>query len=148
MDGVLVDSEEYIAKYLRDVDVKDYDGFWESIPEMKVLEWGKTMLNLYSDAGYVILILTARQDIPIAREKTMKWLNHNNIKYHKIFFQNERNKEIRDNPYTHGEIKVKIYKEQIEPIFDVELIIDDNPSNVKVFRDLGLTVLQPNNEWD
>jgi hypothetical protein len=39
--------------------------------------------------------------------------------------------------------KEKMYKEQIQDQYNVFLVIDDDNRNVKMFRSLGLDVLQP-----
>jgi len=38
-------------------------------------------------------------------------------------------------------VKEEIYRTQIEPFFDVRYVIDDRPSVVQMWRDLGLPVL-------
>ena len=38
----------------------------------------------------------------------------------------------------------KIFEENISPRYNVRFVLDDNYKCVKMYRDLGLTVLQPN----
>ncbi len=148
IDGVLTDSMPYIFKYLRHTDKKNYKAFWKAIPNMTPNKWALELTHMFHAFNYDIILLTARQDIPVARKNTIKWMYKNKVPFSELFMQPPRDKSVKDNVYKHGDIKLDIYKNQIEPFYNILLMIDDSPSNVKVFRDYGLTVLQPNHEDD
>ena len=148
IDGVLADSQEYIDKYLRNVKEKDYDSFWNSVPKHEVFDWSRNLVENYHNVGHKIVMLTARQDIPIARENTLKWFYKNNIHCDMLLMQPPRDVEEKNELYRHGLIKIDMYNKLIKPHYDIEFMVDDSPDNVKMFREIGLTVLQPNNKWD
>ena len=68
-----------------------------------------------------------------------KWLNKNSFYYDEIF--------ARDlNDYSKTAIyKEKVYEENIKPNYDVVMVFEDSNSCVKMFRDKGLIVMQPQN---
>ena len=71
-------------------------------------------------------------------EATKTWLKDHYIPYDDIFFRPYKD-------YSKGApTKEKIYKEKIEPKYNVWFVLDDNYKCVQMYRDLGLTVLQPN----
>lgn len=79
-------------------------------------------------------------DIPEALmiEATKTWLKDHYIPYDDIFFRPYKD-------YSKGApTKEKIYKEKIESNYNVWFVLDDNYKCVQMYRDLGLTVLQPN----
>ena len=148
IDGVLANSGSYIHKHLRHTKNKDYDSFWESIPDHPVNKWAKNLCNNYHTLDYDILMLTARQDTEVARFNTLEWFIDNDIHCDGLFMQTPRTEGEKNLLYDHGKVKIEMYEQLIKPRFDVEFMVDDSPANVSLFRDYGMTVLQPNNYWD
>ena len=51
----------------------------------------------------------------------------------------------KEGDYSKGEeCKKKLYEEHIKNKYNVDLVFEDSSKVVKMYRDLGLTVLQPN----
>jgi hypothetical protein len=51
----------------------------------------------------------------------------------------------KEGDYSKGdECKKKLYEENIKGKYNVDLVFEDSSKVVKMYRDLGLTVLQPN----
>lgn len=85
-----------------------------------------------------ILILTGRHKGE-ELEATKKWLYKNSFYYSEIFAR-------EPNDYSKATLyKEKVYGELIKPNYDVVMVFEDNNACVKMFRDKGLTVLQPQN---
>lgn len=99
------------------------------------------IINLISAYSYVykldVLILTGRHKGK-ELEATKKWLNKNSVFYNEIFAR-----DLNDFSKT-SVYKEKIYEEKIKPYYDIVMVFEDDNSCVKMYRDMGLTVLQPN----
>ena len=85
-----------------------------------------------------VLILTGRHEGK-EREATLKWLEKNWFIPDKLY-----TRDLKDFSKS-AEYKRKVYEEQIEPFYDVIMVFEDSNSCVKMFRDKGLLVLQPQN---
>lgn len=71
------------------------------------------------------------------RVETKEWLTTNGFYHHKLFMRPDDNKE------QDARLKLQIYKEHIEPHYDVIAVFEDRDRVVEMYRDiLGLTVLQ------
>lgn len=88
--------------------------------------------------NFKVLIVTGREGSPDIMEATKSWLKNHDIPYDDIFFRPYKD-------YGKGApTKERIYKEKIEPNYNVWFVLDDNYKCVQMYRDLGLTVLQSN----
>ena len=85
-----------------------------------------------------IIILTGRHKGE-ELEATEKWLHKYSFFYDEIFAR-ELTDYSKSAPY-----KEKVYEELIKPNYDVVMVFEDNNACVQMFRDKGLTVLQPQN---
>ena len=82
-----------------------------------------------------IIILTGRRED--GREITEEWLETYRVPYTKLYMRG-----IKD--YSKGEVfKEKILKEEILPNYNVLFAIDDDNKCVDMFRNNGITCLQP-----
>lgn len=82
--------------------------------------------------GIFVLIVSGRSDE--AKMETIGWLHKNNIMYDRLFMRKEgdfRADEI---------LKEEMYRELVEPYFDVILVFDDRPKVIRMWRDIGLKV--------
>ncbi len=82
-----------------------------------------------------IIFLTGRENKH--REATEKWLNYNGFGDREALHMRPTGD---DSPDQH--VKVEMYKEHVEPYYDVIGIVDDRQRVVDAYRALGLTVLQ------
>lgn len=92
------------------------------------------LVGMFDARGYWILFVSGREDS--CRHETQKWLDENLIP----------NEELIMRPagdYRPDEVvKAEIYREHIEPVYDVRYVLDDRNKVVRMWRELGLTVLQ------
>jgi hypothetical protein len=84
--------------------------------------------------GYHILVVTGRDEA--CRPETTKWLKENDVIYTSLFMRPKGNNE------KDVIIKARIYKEEIEPLYEVHYVFDDRNQTVQGWRDLGLRCLQ------
>ena len=113
-----------------------YDFSEKVLDDLPIVPMIHLVNGLVQVSKYYPIFLTGRNEI--CREHTKKWLDkHFNFKYTLIMkaLENQRGRT--------SIFKEKMYKEQIQDQYNVFLVIDDDNRNVKMFRSLGLDVLQP-----
>ena len=71
-----------------------------------------------------------------AKVDTVHWLNKHSVCYDAIYTRADG--DFREDSL----VKYEIYKEYIEPFYDVQFVLDDRNQVVKMWRDEGLKVLQ------
>ena len=71
------------------------------------------------------------------KNSTETWLDNNNVMYSDVLYRKE--KDFRKS----AEIKKELITDLLKD-YNVELIIDDAEPVVEMYREMGLTVLQPN----
>lgn len=83
------------------------------------------------------LIVSGRFDT--YKEQTERWLKKHNIHYDGLFMR-----EAND---TRGDqiIKREIYEQHIEPFYKVVRVFDDRPKVIRMWRELGLDVVDVGN---
>ena len=110
------------------------EGMLTDIPNKPICD----LVQIMHMQNFKILIVTGREGAPDIMEATKTWLKDHYIPYDDIFFRPYKD-------YSKGApTKEKIYKKKIEPNYNVWFVLDDNYKCVQMYRDLGLTVLQPN----
>lgn len=83
-----------------------------------------------------LVIITGRDES--CREETREWLDKYYLDPKMLLMR-----KIGD--FSKGdECKKKLYEEHIKGKYNVDLVFEDSSKVVKMYRDLGLTVLQPN----
>lgn len=93
--------------------------------------------TLHKSGEYSLIVLSGREDTLEVREATETWLHNHDLWPTEVLLRS-----IGD--YSKGEICKKKLIEHVLKSYNVKLIIDDNNRCVKMYRDMGLTVLQPN----
>lgn len=83
-----------------------------------------------------IIIVTGRSES--ARESTEIWLKEQGIPYDAIFMR------ANENFVKGDQFKKSIYEQEIKDKYYVDFVLDDSQKVVKMYRELGLIVLQPN----
>lgn len=68
------------------------------------------------------------------REQTEAWLDDHGILHQGLYMRPSGNTQ----PDT--VIKLDIYREKIEPRYDIVLVFDDRPKVIRMWRDVGLNV--------
>lgn len=103
------------------------------IPNTNIIDLVKAYCETYDCE---LIIITGRDES--CREVTLEWLNKHYLYPNQLFMR-----QIGD--YSKGEeCKRKIFEDNIRNKYNVDLIFEDSSKVVKMYRDLGLTVLQPN----
>ena len=113
----------------------------DDIPNVPIVE----LVKHYKEAPYGsnpynydknIIILTGRSES--ARTSTEIWLKKYKIPYDKLLMRPDGN-------YIKGdEFKKSLYEQEIKDKYYVDFVLEDSQKVVKMYRNLGLTVLQPN----
>lgn len=117
---------------------------WDAINAMSAQDtpnpWCQALVETFSDRGYHIIFLTARNET--ARAVTEAWLNANVVTTYQLFMRPA--KDFRPD-YI---IKEGIYFSEIEPNFDVEFTVEDKQTVVDMWRRNGVVCLQcePHND--
>jgi predicted kinase len=108
-------------------------GMRDDIPNTNVIDLVKAYCTAYNCD---LIILTGRDES--CREATMDWLNEHDLHPTELLMR-------PDGSYLRGDEQKKlIYEIKIKDKYNVDFVIDDSDKVVKMYRDLGLTVLQPN----
>lgn len=133
LDGTLADCEH--RRCFIEGTKKDWKSFSkdENIIQDKLNLWCSTIINKFKDS-HKILLVTGRMEI--SRKITIEWLNKFDIKYDLLLTR-------KDNDFRKDSvIKEELYKNLIEPHFDVLFCLDDRKQVVDTWRALGLVCLQ------
>lgn len=97
------------------------------------------IVNSLAKAGQTIIIVSGREGTEKAQELTKAWLKKNKIIYDFFFMRKEGDKRP-DNL-----VKRDIYLQHIKGKFNIVGVIDDRPKVVRLWRSLGLKVLDCGN---
>lgn len=85
-------------------------------------------------AKYRIVFVSGRDEI--CREQTEAWLDEHHSYLAPLFMRPHKDNR------PDNDIKLEIYQQHIEPHYDVVYVLDDRDQVVRMWRSLGLTVLQ------
>lgn len=106
---------------------------WNRVDEDEVDEIIKGIVNAYDNLG-TIIVMSGRDSI--CRDKTIKWLEDNNIKYDMLFMR-----AIGDNRKD-SIVKKELFDNNVKDKFYVEYVLDDRDAICATWRDMGLKCLQ------
>lgn len=128
--AVIVDLDGTIA------DKGDRSPFdWSKVGEDTPIEPIVDLVDIFGNQDYWIVYVSGRSDE--CRDATLKWIDNIGIRYHGYLFMRREGDYRLDT-----EVKEEIYRDYIEGRWDVKYVLDDRNSVVKMWRSLGLTVLQ------
>lgn len=133
LDGTLCDSS-HRQKFM-EMRPKDWGSFYAGIPDDEPNPHVVELIKYYLGTRH-ILFVTGRPEA--YRDVTNSWLvkTHPCLVGHQLFMREDG--DFRPD-YV---IKNKIYQVDIEPYYEVKLVLDDRTSVVKMWRDLGLECWQ------
>lgn len=92
-----------------------------------------SIVNMAYGHGYKVIIVTGRSSEHL--RTTTEWLDKVGVNYDEIY---TRPNEDRRKDY---DIKREIYETGIKDRYNIKFVLEDRPRNVRMFRSLGLTVL-------
>jgi phosphatidate phosphatase PAH1 len=117
---------------------------WEEINSVSVNDppnlWCQNLVEIYYKKGYHVIFLTARNEK--AKDLTKAWL-HNNVSFADYTLLM---RPLADNKTPDWMIKEVIYRNDIEPTYDIELCVDDRQTVADMWRRNGLTCLHCDGE--
>ena len=103
------------------------------IPNTNVVDLVRAYCDIYDCE---LIVITGRDES--CRKATLEWLDKHYLYPNLLLMRKEGD-------YSKGEeCKKKLYEENIKGKYNVDLVFEDSSKVVKMYRDLGLTVLQPN----
>ena len=129
-EAIIVDVDGTVALMEGKRTPFEWDKVALDAPNLPIIELVQTL----RDAGLKVLVTTGRDGVCLNDTKT--WLADHGVLYDAIFIRPER--DSRDDTV----IKKEIYDNHIKDKYKIKYVIDDRDKVVKMWRDLGLTVLQ------
>ena len=142
----IVDNISYIRVENKDAVVFDIDGTiahaqgkrnifdWDNVDADVVDQKMRETIRSYKKNGFKIIFVTGRDGL--SREKTTGWLNNNKVPFDFLFMKGEN--DFRKDTL----VKTEIYKNEIEPNFNVLCVYEDRSRVVSMWRDLGVKCYQ------
>lgn len=112
---------------------KDWIGFYEAAKDDLPNEWCKSLVQQLR-FRYAIILVSGRPEN--YREASEKWLKENGIHYHSLLMRKEGDYR------ADFIIKEEIYREHIEPTFNIVFAVDDRKQVTDMWRKIGLVCLQ------
>jgi hypothetical protein len=132
LDGTLASSEWRVHHLQRRP--KDWSTFFAGMGRDAPVPWVGELLRA-DHGGVTRLIVTGRP--ADYREVCELWLAEHELPYDELLMRPEGDRR----PDT--EVKREIFRRDIEPRYEVSLVVDDRPQVVEMWRALGLHVIQP-----
>lgn len=102
----------------------------QDTPNLRVIE----LLDMFKSAGKKIIILSGRDGV--CRPETERWFERWGIEYDEFFIRDEGNME------KDSIIKERIFRNEVAPKYNVELVVDDRNQVVEMWRSIGLQCWQ------
>ena len=138
-DCIIVDVDGTLA-YKCDRDIFDYSKVINDIPNENLI---KIIQSLWGDGEILtpernIIILSGREDS--SRQQTEEWLNDNEVVHDELFMR--KTGDHRDDTI----VKKELYEEHIKGKYNVIGVFDDRPKVVRMWKSLGLFVLDCNRQ--
>lgn len=127
---IIVDVDGTLAHNYNGRSFYDWDRVRDDTVDLVV----KAIVNSYDGLNRRIIVMSGRDGI--AYGDTYKWLEDNGIKFSKLVMRAQG--DMRPDEI----IKKELYEEHVEPLYNVDFVLDDRNKVVKMWRSLGLKVLQ------
>lgn len=134
MDGTIANCEHR----RHHVETNNWPGFFEGMHLDEVYEHTRETVLALHNAGFPIVVVTARPDENDYRQKTLDWLDRHGIIYDAIFMR--RGGDYRKDSIVKKEILLAILEAGYEPF----MALDDRDQVVSMWREMGIPCMQVN----
>ena len=134
LDGTLCDIRHRLHHVKGET--KDWKAFFAGIPEDALNDNVHDMVLDYHSKGYPIIFLSARPDK--YRKETEEWIRaaFDGIQIHEAVLMRPSNDTRPDT-----EVKKGMYEKYFKDKYPIQLVIDDRPSVIRMWREQGLNVV-------
>lgn len=105
---------------------------WSKVNEDTLNNHVAFVLYSLHSSGYKIIMLSGRD--AICRDETKEWLHDNRIPSHYLFMRPHNNYE------KDSIVKYDLFKQNVEPYYNVIGVFDDRKQVIDMWRRIGLTV--------
>lgn len=136
IDGTLADNRR--RQHFVEKDVKNWEAFFADMDNDPAFQWCLEIIKGMHAKNYRIIFVTGRSDDFLTR--TIVWIQKH-LPEHKDFLIFTR---ASGDHRLDTVVKEEIYRKHIENKFNVLFCLDDRPSVCRMWRSIGLTVLQCN----
>ena len=137
IDGTLSDPSD--RRELVESDLNDWEGFFERVDEDYVNEYVSEIVYRFDSTHEVILVTgrpeRSKEGVKV-REKTVEWLEENNIPFDKLIMRDEG--DFRDDV----EVKQEILDERLPDSESILFALDDRSDIAEMWRENGIPCLQ------
>lgn len=127
--AIIVDIDGTLA-HMTGRPVHDYSRVGEDALDETIA----SIVRRYYDDKYVIILLSGRKDN--CETETRQWLKDKNVPYHLLFMR--KTPDNRSDEIT----KRELFDAHVRDDFAIEFVLDDRDRVVRMWRGLGLKVLQ------
>lgn len=129
-DGTLASCQGHLVEQ----DPPDWGEFNAWIPLDAVVPETAALFHLLREfTDLALIITTGRMDDQ--RRPMLDWLEKHGLYPDRLIMRHHKDRRVD------SVVKLEMYREQIEPLYEVRLVVDDRPQVVAMWRELGLPVL-------
>lgn len=138
LDGTLSDCSH--RQHFMTGEKKNWNAFYEGLSDDPVNVWCKDIITAFTTSKldeflfFHIILVSGRPDKYM--EKSVAWLNKNKIEFDYLLMR--KTGDFRAD-YI---VKEEIYRNHIEPEFNILFAVDDRKQVVDMWRRIGVTCLQ------
>jgi hypothetical protein len=112
---------------------------WDKVHQDEVDQEVFDIVRGLKDLGYAVIILSGRDGI--CYEQTKRWLADKEI------YWDEFHMRAQGDMRKDSIIKAEIFWNMVAPGYDVKMVIDDRPQVTRMWRSIGLKVIQVGNPY-
>lgn len=113
-------------------DPRDWDGFFENMMTDSPIDFVHRFCNAQPNEPFWCHVLLTTGAPEKYRPLMTKWLETNNVYYNKLYMRGSFQ-------YMKGYVwKEKLYREEIEPNYDIICVLEDKEECANMYRKLGL----------
>lgn len=121
----------------------DFDRVGEDLPNYPVVNLVKDLHryhNVVSNSDIAIFVLSGRPDTCYL--ETEAWLERYHIPHHYLLMRDPKLVDAQGNMWPDAVVKEKMYRELIEPDYEVVMVIDDRLQVCRMWHNLGLPLFR------